>query len=322
MTLGALGYVGYGVETTEGTTVAPTIFLPVSSFSFEDTNEYITPEQVRGTRDRYVLMPSPYMTSGSMDMELVPNGIAPLLRSAFSAGGAGITSSAYGGGGYQHVIVPGSTSPTFTFESSAADILVMRYGGIRVNTLEIAAAFGELVTASWGLEGTTRVKELTPATESYADVEPFSFTGASVKVAGSDIANVKSFNFSVGNNLDRIGTLRKTRSWKRTAFGMRDLGLSMTMDFTDTADYDLFLAETEFSVMLHLEGQSGLSGMGTNKPALVLSFPRVRWGAVGVPITTTDYIEQSVTATIMRPISSGNAVDVTLVNNEATVAGA
>jgi Phage tail tube protein len=316
MTLGALGYVGYGVESTEGVTVAPTIFLPVSSFSFEDTNDYLIPAQVRGSRDRYVLMAAPYMTSGSMDMELVPNGIGSLLKSAFAAS---VVSSAYAGGGYQHVFTPGNTSPTFTFESSAADILVMRYGGVRVNTLEIGANFGEIVTSSWGLEGTTRVKQGSPATESFADVLPFSFAGASVKVAGSDIGNVKSVTANVGNNLNRIGTLRKTRSWKRTAFGMRDLGLSLTMDFTDTADYDLFLAETEFSVLLHFEGSAGSAGMGPNRPALVLSYPRVRWGSVGIPISTEDYLEQTVEATILRNPASGNAVDVTLVNNEPSI---
>lgn len=320
MTLGALGYVGYGVESTEGVTVSPTIYLPVTSFSFEDTNDYIVPSQVRGNRDRSVLMAAPYMTSGSMDMELIPNGIGALLRSAFSASGAAVTSSAYAGGGYQHVFVPGNSSPTFTFESSAADILVMRYGGIRVNTLDISGAFGEIVTASWGLEGTTRVKVGSPSTETFDDVLPFSFAGASLKVAGANIANVKSFSASVGNNIERIGTLRKTRSWKRTALGMRDLGLSMAMDFTDTADYDLFLAETEFSVEIHLEGSAGSLGMGTNKPALVLEYPRVRWGSVGVPISTEDYLEQSVEAIVMKP-ASGNAVNVTLVNNEATIAG-
>lgn len=316
MSLGALGYVGYGVESTEGTTVAPTIFLPVSSFSFEDTNDYLIPDQIRGTRDRYTLMAAPYMTSGTMDMELVPNGIGPLLRSAFAGGAA--TTSAYTGGGYQHLITPGNTSPTFTFESSAADILVMRYGGIRVNSLEISAAFGELVTASFGLEGTTRVKMGSPVAETYVDALPFSFAGASVKVANTEIGNVKSFSASVGNNLERIGTLRKTRAWKRTALGMRDLGLSLTMDFTDTADYDLFLAETEFSVQIHLEGSANQTGMGTNKPALVLTYPRVRWGSVGVPISTTDYLEQSVEAVILRG-SATNAVDVTLVNSDATI---
>jgi hypothetical protein len=316
MSLGALGYVGYGVETVEGTPVAPTIFLPVSSFSFEDTNDYITPDQIRGTRDRYVLMAAPYMTSGSMDMELTPSGIGPLLTSAFASGGA--TSSAYTGGGFQHLITPGNSSPTFTFESSAADILVMRYGGVRVNTLEISAAFGEIVTASWGLEGTTRLKHTGPSAESYASLDPFSFTGASVKVAGVEVGNVKSFTASVGNNLDRNGTLRKTRSWKRTAFGMRDLGLSLTMDFTDTADYDLFLAETEFSVELHMEG-SIQTPFTTARPTLRLTYPRVRWGSVGVPLSTADYLEQTVEAIVMRPVASGNAVDVVLVNDVATI---
>lgn len=317
MTLGALGYVGYGVETVEGTTVAPTIYLPVSSFSFEDTNDYLIPDQIRGTRDRYVLMAAPYMTSGTMDMELTASGIGPLLRSAFAGGNA--VTSAYAGGGYQHLITPGNTSPTFTFESSAADILVMRYGGIRVNTLEINAAFGEIVTSSWGLEGTTRVKMGSATTESFTPTLPFSFAGATVQVAGTDIGNVKSFSASVGNNIDRIGTLRRTRSWKRTALGMRDLGLSLTMDFTDTADYDLFLAETEFSVRILLEGSAGEALMGTNKPALQLTYPRVRWGSVGVPIQSGDYLEQSVEAIVMRSPTSGNAVDVVLISGDAVI---
>src|SRR5688500_15299132 len=219
-------------------------------------------------------MAAPYMTSGSMELELIPNDIASLLKSA--AAGSVVT-SAYAGGGYQHVITPGNTSPTFTFESSAAGILVMRYGGIRVNTLEINSAFGEIVTSTWGLEGTTRNKEVGESTEVYADVMPFHFSGAQVKIADTVMAHVKDFSFSVGNNLDRIGTLRRTRGWRRTALGMRDVGLSTTLDFTDSSEYDRFLAETFFTVDLLLEGETGVTGMGTNKPALRIQIPKVRW---------------------------------------------
>lgn len=321
MSLGALGYVGYGKETTEGVTVAPTIFLPVSSFTFEDTNDYLIPDQIRHGRDRSVLVAAPYSTSGTMDMELITTGFGPLLRSALAAPDASIATTAYTGGGYQHVITPGNSGPTFTFESSLADILVMRYGGIRVNTLEVSAAFGEIATASFGLEGTTRIKHTGPSSITEIGELPLAFSGASVKVAGANVGNVKAFTWTVGNNLDRIGTLRKTRSWKRTALGMRDVGLSLTMDFTDTADYDLFLAETEFSVELHLEGPSapaGSTGWTTAKPALVLAFPRVRWGSVGVPLTSTDYLEQSVEAIVMKPTGSA-IMTATLVSMDATI---
>ncbi len=315
-TLASVGYVGYGVESTEGVIVAPTIFLPVSSFSFDDTNDYIIPEQLRGSRDRSISMVAPYAVSGSMDMELVPNGIRPLLKSAVAADGT-LTASAYSGGGYQTVFTPGSNDGiTLSFESSAADILVMRYGGIRVNTLEINSAFGEIVTASWGLEGTTRAKQSGTTSESYSSVLPFHFTGADVKVNSTLITNLKNFTFSVGNNIERIGTLRKTRSWRRTALGMRDVGLSGAMDFQDTADYDLFLAETEFAVDIHLQGE--LIPTATSRYQLRIEIPRVRWNMISAPLNAGDFIEQSVEANIMRPLNGDPIFTMTLVNSEST----
>ncbi len=318
MSLGALGYVGYGLETTEGTFVAPTKFLPVSSFSFEDTNDYIIPDQIRNTRDRSVAMAAPYMTSGSMELELIPYDISQLLKSAFHAS---VSTSAYAGGGYNHAMTPGDTSPTFTFESNAADILVMRYGGCRVNTLEIKAAHGEIVTSSWGIEGTTRQSMGSTQTgTTYTDILPLHFTGADVFVAGTQNVMVKDFSFNIGNNLERIGTLRKTRGWRRTASGMRDTGLAMTLDFTDSVEYDRFLAETEFVVKLHMASETGsLPLMGTNKPMLEITLNRVRWNKVGIPLSAGDYLEQSVEALILKPMVSGNVFDAKLINGEVTV---
>ena len=316
MTLASVGYVGYGIETAEGDLSAPTIFLPASAFNIDSTWDYIIPEQLRGSRDRSIAMPSAYSVSGSMDMELPPLGIRSLLKSALAHEGA-ITPSAYSGGGYQSAFTPGNAStPTFSFEAGAGDIMVMRYGGIRVNTLDINAAFNEIVTASFGLEGTTRAKQGSAATESYGQVLPFHFTGASVTRDGTEMANVKSFSFSIGNNLDRIGTLRKTRSWKRTALGNRDVGLSMVMDFADDDDYDLFLAESEFAVILHLEGEY-ISGTSGPRHTLVIEVPRVRWNMIGLPLNAGDYLEQSAEATILRPLSGDPVLEMTLVNTES-----
>jgi hypothetical protein len=306
------GYVGYGLETVEGDLAVPSVFLPVSSFSFDSTNDFITPEQIRGDRDQSIAMSSPYSVSGTMEMELVPNGIRPLLKSAFAMAGP-ISTSPYTGGGYQTDFVPGDDEDTtFAFESSAANILIMRYGGLRVNTFEVNAAFGEIVTSSWGLEGTTREKQGSTQTETYDAVLPFHFTGASVSVAGSQAANVKNFTFNVGNNVERIGTIRKTRNWYRSAFGKRDVGLSATMDFQNTADYDLFLAETEFEVILNMEAAS----LGTSKETFEITIPRVRWNMVNAPLSAGEFIEQSVEATILKPLDGSDIFTATVVNSE------
>jgi len=313
MSLGALGYVGYGVEVSEGTFVAPTKYLPVSSFSFEDSNDFMTPDQIRHSRDRYIAMAAPYAVSGTMEMELIPTDVASLLKSAFAAT---VNSSAYTGSAYQHVFTPGSAEPTFTFESSAADVLIMRYSGVRVNTIEIKAAFGEIVTASFGLEGVNRQKQGSASTPSYTNVVPFHFSGVDIKVdSGTLLSTVKDFTFGVNNNIERIGTLRKTRSWKRLELGMREVTLALTIDFTDTAEYDRFLTEDIFDVDLHLQGPD----QGSDPTYLRIQVPNVRWNKVGVPLSAGDFLEQSVEALIVAPIG-GDIFTATLVNNEATVA--
>lgn len=314
MSLGALGYVGYGIETTDGEFVSPTKYLPVSSFSFEDTNDFLTPDQIRYSRDRYIAMVAPYNVSGSAEMELIPTEVRHLLKSAFAAT---VACSAYAGGGYKHTFTPGSEEPTFTFESSAADILIMQYSGVRVNTLEIRAAFGEIVTASFGLEGINRQKSLTPNTPTYTDITPFHFTGADVHVAsGTVLAIVKDFTFGTNNNFERIGTLRRTRAWRRMAFGMREVTLSMNFDFTDTSEYDRFLDEDIFDADLYMEGAAGVSGMGTNKPILRLQPTNVRWNKVNVPLTAGDYLQQAIEALIIAPIG-GNIFTADLVTTES-----
>lgn len=317
MSLGALGYVGYGIEVTDGTFVAPTKYLPVSSFSFEDSNDFITPDQIRHSRDRYIAMVAPYSVSGSMEMELIPTETAHLLKSAWAAT---VATGAYAGGGYEHTFTPASAEPTFTFESSAADILVMRYSGVRVNTLEIKAAFGEIVTASFGLEGVNRAKQGSTSSPTYTNVQPFHFTGADVHVAaGTLLTHVKDFTFGTNNNFERIGTLRRTRAWKRMAFGMREVTLAMTLDFTDTSEYDRFLAESVFDVDLFLEGSAaGLTGMGSNKPVLRIQPTNVRWNKVNVPLSAGDYLEQAVEALIVAPIG-GDIFTADLINNEQNV---
>jgi hypothetical protein len=317
MTLGALGYVGYGVEETDGTFVTPTKFLPVSNFSFEDTNEFIVPDQIRRSRDRYIAMVGPYNVSGSAEMELIPTDVATLLRSAWAAT---VSSGAYSGGGYEHVYTPASEAPTLTFEAASGDdILILQYAGVRVNTLEIKAAFGEIVTATFGLEGIDRRKVEDPSTPVFTDVVPFHFTGADVKTGGAANANVKDFTFGTNQNLTRIGTLRRTRAWRAMRFGMREVTLGMTLDFQDGSEYDKFAAEEIFDVDLFMEGADGLSGMSSNAPILRIEIPNVRYNKVGSPLSAADYLEQATETLVIAPIG-GDIFTATLVTNEATVA--
>jgi hypothetical protein len=330
--VGALGYIAYGKESTEGTFVTANKFLAATSFNFEDTNDYMSPLTIRGSSDMTLAMTAPFNVNGSLELPLVPEDIELLLKSAFSAssvttGVAGVASA------YSHVFTPAAVSPTFTFEAYTGgsdglttDGLIRQYSGIRVNTLELKASFGEMVTATVGLDGSNRqVKALVggnldPLSPTYAasSLNPFHFNGAKVVIAGSDAANVKDVTFSINNNVSHIGTLRQTRAYSRVASGARELTLSMSMDFQNITDYNRLINEDEFAVSLVFKG--GLI-TGSTYNTLTIDLPRVKYKKVGIPISAGDLISQDVECTVLKPNASSIAT-ITLVNGKsAAVAG-
>lgn len=316
--IGALGYFGIAPETVEGTRVAPTKFLAVRSMNFNDSNDYLSPLQIRDARDITIAMPAPFIVSGSIEMDLVPHDIGNLLKSAFSAA---VVTSAYTGGGYSHVFTPGDTSNYFSAETNAGDALVMSYQGTRVNTMQIKSSFGETVMATFGLDGISRSKITAPgSTPSYhaTSLTPFHFTGASVTIGGSLNALVKDFTFGINNNVEHIGTLRTTRSYRRVALGAREVTLDMSMDFEDTAEYDRLLDDTEFAVILTLYGPTGVGAGSTSNMSLILNLPRVKYKTVGVPVTAGDFITQDVSCTVLKP-NAAAIMTATLVNSETSV---
>jgi hypothetical protein len=213
-----------------------------------------------------------------------------------------------------------------SWEKSAQNELIMRYTGVRVNTLEIKGSFGEIVTASLGLDGIDRaqIAKLSAATPSYAasSVYPFHFNGAKVQIAGVDSGVVKDFTFGVNNNVSHIGTLRKTRAYKRVAMGARELTLSMSLDFYDDTEYARLLGDTEFAVTLILDGPNLIGAAGANPVSLTIALPRVKYKTVGLPINAGDFLTQDVQCTVLKPVAA-DICTVTLSNAEtnATLLG-
>lgn len=323
--IGALGYVGYAPETTEGTAVDPTKFLAANSVSWDDSNDYESPMQITGSRDYTLALAAPYMVTGSLEMLGMPHDIGDLLKSAFAAS---VSTSAYATGAWEHTLTPGGTSPTFTFETSYTgaggnETLIMRHTGVRVNTFEIRASFGEPITWSFGLDGVDRLKRAAGVATPTYDAEsvfPFIFNESDVSIAGSASALVKEYTFNVNNNVEHIGTLRKGRNYRRVAMGAREITLSMSLDFEDATEYDRFLADSEFAISLDSGTGQVLSGAAAAEEyGMTIALPRVRYRTVGIPLSAGDFITQDVECMVIKPV--GSDISTITVRNDEDGAG-
>jgi hypothetical protein len=262
-------------------------------------------------------------TTGTVELLLPTDSIALWLQEAFSA--TYLTTAYAGGYGYSHVFTPGNSSYTATVTTSHQNVLTTQYTGVRVNTFEIRGTFGEIVTASMGLTGVAASDYAGTFTPSYdaTSCAPLHFTGATVSIAGAANADVKDFTFNINNNVSAIGTLRATRNYYRVAMGPREIGLSMTMDFTSDDEYDRFAADSEFAVIILLQGSTltTLSGVASaaGLQQLKIELPRVKYRRIGIPINASDFISQDVECTVLKPCSATAIATVTLISNDGTV---
>lgn len=316
--IGALGYFGYAKEASEGTTTAPAKFLPVTSINFNDSNDYLTPLTIRQNRDTSVAMPAPFIIQGTVELPLVSDDIALLLKSAFVAN---VTTSAYTGGSatsaYQHVytLSDSATQSTMSVETATpGNLLVNRYLGNRVNTFELRGSFGEIVTASVGFDGINRATPTnsSAASPSYAanSVTPFHFSGATV----SGVNYVQNFTLGVNNNVEHIGQLAGTRAYSRVALGQREITLTMTCDFQSYSEYLAMANDSEVSnLAITLVGPS--IG-GTALSSLSLTIPRMKYRNIGVPINATDFVTQDIEFTVLKSTSAQIITSLQLTNRE------
>src|SRR5688572_10079912 len=114
----SFGYVGVGVETTPGTSVPPTSFIPVKSVNFNVDQEQITFREIAGSRQAQQSFGGSIRPSVTLTSAFYPSrAFAVMLRALFG------TSSTVAGTGttpttWVHTFADASVLPSLSFERS------------------------------------------------------------------------------------------------------------------------------------------------------------------------------------------------------------
>ncbi|AYP68723.1 hypothetical protein BpsS36_00017 [Bacillus phage vB_BpsS-36] len=173
---------------------------------------------------------------------------------AYALGKVATSSS---GGGNEHVITPigkGEELPSLTVQNSnPAHNLTRNYVGGKVDSLSLSASSGEAVTVDADIQFTHVEDEgITPATVTAELDNYFMFYEGSVKVNNSDVADITSFDLEIANNLDRRFTLNGQNKPARIEEGNLDITASLTMDFTNKTQWDIFKNGETVAIELNL----------------------------------------------------------------------
>lgn len=310
---GLAGQIGYKLETTWGTFVAPTRFIPLIS---EDISEDIDVMESEAIVAGALTLRSAQWALGNVDVsggvkhELFQVGAGLLFRCMFG----GVTTT--GAGPYVH---------TFTPEDLADDHMTVQVGvpdvsgtvqpfsfyGMKVQGWELGIKAGELVTLDLDLVGKKLATSDTLATASFTTgaATPFTFKHASATIGGA-AANIKELTLKGDNGLDTdrrfIGS--EFRAEPLSADSRAYTG-EMTMEFESLTQMNRWRTGTEAALVATITAGASASLVVTTNARFDGSTPTVDGKGI---------VELKVPFKCIGPTTDASAITAVLTNTDAT----
>lgn len=321
MAQASFGYFGIGVESTPGTSVAPTKFLPVKDVDFPVETDFIEIREIRGSRQAYSTFDGPVRPNVNFTTSFYPAlGMGVLLKGLFGA----VTTAPAGTSvvAFTHTFGDAASLPSLSMERSDArasgqGIILQRVNGVKVESMGFSCAYGEDVEVSVSGQGlgfpTTPGSK--PGTFTYPSMNPFIFTGASVEVDGVVNNLFKSLNFEFTNTLERQEALRGTREAYKIYEGGLDCTLSGTLIFDDLVLYDKLKNSQYLTVTATFIGDLA-DAVPTPDIFYTARFhwPKVKISSFGIPMTAGEVMEADVEFDVSFDFATSKLVDVQLTN--------
>lgn len=260
---GIAGAFGFAKEAVWGTAVAATDYAELMSENlvtgidrFETRNivgGYYEPTDYAGIR----------RNGGGTILAGHPVSIGHLLRAAFNNASATTVLS-----GFLYTMNYTSTKSEFadgvprqpyTLEMYRDVTSSHQYAGAILNRLTMSLAPNQdlRLTADWLAKSRLLIARTTPTFPASSQY-PFTFDAASISIAGAATARIEALTIAIDNQLDGIAALNNSNEIARVRVtGPQMIRISGTLDFTDVAEEQDFINQTERSIAVNIfRGQS------------------------------------------------------------------
>jgi len=216
-----------------------------------------------------------------------------------------------GGGPYTHEFKPVDQLKSFT-AIIGAEGTYRRLSGCLIDRLQLESALDYLTGSAEILAAREeRDTEFTPSPD-ISMLPPFAFHQASLTLGGSEAsAKLRAFRLRIDNNIpvDHLYGFGE-RYPRRIVVGGRTIEAQLELAFTDTAEYEAFLAGEELSLNLQFSD-------GSN--SLAIHLPRCLYRSDVAP-----HLDRREPFTLTAPLqvlhdpNAGYEVKITVVNEEAS----
>jgi hypothetical protein len=312
LTSGLAGQFGFVAETTYGTPVTVTRFVPLVDESVQTEIDKLESEGIiAGARVlRSQQWSQGYRRSeGDVGMEVYDRSIGLLLHHALG------TVATSGAGPYTHTFTPGDLAGKgltmqFGRPNRNGTVIPFTYAGGKIQSWEIAVAAGEIATFGITAVAQTETNGITLASANYAtSIRPMTFVNGSFTLGSSSLC-VRSAQISGENRLSTDRTcIGQNFIDEPTEADLREYTGEIEVEFYDLSLYNRFLQGTEAAMSLVL------SAPGT---ATLTVAANVRTDGETPNIEGRDLLVHTLNFKCVGTNSDASAITMTFVNNDTT----
>lgn len=284
--LGRTQSVGLGKETTAGTAVAPTVWLPHQDLTIEDRKDVITDNSALGTRyGAFAVDTSMERAEGNINGLVYDRSFGHVALAAMGS----VASAAHGSasGAYVHTFSVANALPTYTIAKKDGNESVRHAYGV-LNSLEITVNMDGYVgfTSSWlARKGASASNTVSFSTENRFRPQDVTVKLADT-VAGLDAASAVRFReltLTVNNNIFTEPALGTTNPEYYP--GVVETAISFGKLYVDTTFKDLVFGTDQKAIRIEFNRSDVEIGTGTpTTPSIVFDFEPgffSEWGREG-----------------------------------------
>jgi hypothetical protein len=253
--------IGVGVESTYGTRVAPTTFLPFESESLTLSKSYIENQPLMAG---VMVQPTGYHVSstraaeGSIELQYFDRGMGKFLNLLTGATVATVTP---GGAttARTHTFPIGLESPVGKSLSiqvgrpdTAGTVRPFDYVGCKVTEAVISIESGEAATLSLNVDARDETTNQTLGTATYsAAARPFGFQNWAITLAGSPHVRCRSLTITIPLNMatDRYHLGNSGVKDEPLLNAQSDITANATFEFSSLADHTRFVNESTVALV-------------------------------------------------------------------------
>lgn len=312
--------VGIGKETVRGTAVAPSFWVRHLSLDFKKMGETVQNESALGVREKF--NDSEIVkewAEGKLEGKVNHKSIGLILLGAF-----GTVNSAANGSGYDHTFSVNESNTGQSLTIAKKDgVNDRRHALAMIKSLEITIEAGEYVKFSADIIA----KKGATASNTVAYVEEYEFSSKDAYVKFGDVddivdaqgntaAKVKSGKITIDLGVDAYYEVGSTEPAEIHGQAIEVTG-EVVARHSDTTYEDMYYNNTRKSMVLGFENAAIDLGGGLH-PKLEFALPKVAATDFDTSSDLDSIVEQTVGITGQFSLTSGNAIEAVLTNDQAS----